>query len=429
MTLPDMPLSETPQQRDRRMAWWREARFGMFIHWGLYALPAGIWKNQKMDQIGEWLMSYFRIPIHEYEAIAKDFNPVNFDAEAWVRAAADAGMKYLIFTTKHHDGFAMYHSRVDRYNIVDATPLRRDPTAELAEACRKYGVRFCIYYSQALDWHDPDAGGTEPGLTKNLGMSWGNDWDFPDFAQKNFARYLERKVKPQLRELLTNYGSIGSIWFDCPIGINRAQCEDLYSLVRKLQPDCIMNSRLGNGLGDLDSQGDNCIPGAAMTHDWESPMTLNDTWGYKSFDQNWKTSATLIRTLCDIASKGGNYLLNVGPTAQGEIPQPSLDRLAEVGQWMKTNSPAIYATTPGPLDAQPWGRCTQKGQTLFLHIFDRPATGHLQIPLKQPALRAYALTDPTHPLPLTPGPLTTITLPPTTDSPVTVVAIETRQDA
>jgi alpha-L-fucosidase len=378
-----------------------------------------------MSEIGEWLMACCRIPIAEYEQLTKRFNPVGFDADAWVRCARDAGMKYLIFTAKHHDGFAMYHSRVDRYNIVDATPFKRDPLGELAEACRKYGVRFCFYYSQALDWHDPDAGGTAPDAGLNLGMSWGNDWDFPDHRKKDFRRYLDRKVKPQLHELLTQYGPVGSIWFDCPFGINRAQCEELYAFVRQHQPDCIMNSRLGNGLGDLDSQGDNCIPDDTITHDWESPMTLNDTWGFKSGDTNWKDSATLLRTLCDIASKGGNYLLNVGPTAEGKIPDPSLQRLAEVGRWMQTNSAAIYGAKASPLGVFPWGRCTQKGDTLYLHIFRWPQDGRLEIPARQPVTEASLLAAPGQTVGLTRTADTiTLTLPARpAESPVYIVAL------
>ena len=387
-------VAETKEQRDQRMAWWREARFGMFIHWGLYCVPAGTWKGQQMPEIGEWIMSKYRIPLVEYAKLAEKFNPVKFDADQWAQIAKQAGMRYLIITAKHHDGFAMFHSRSDPYNIVDATLFHRDPVAELAAACRKHGLKFGIYYSQSLDWHERDAGGTEPGGTPNVGgMSWGNDWDFPDHGAKRYERYFEKKVKPQLCELLTHYGPIAAIWFDCPSTINRAQSEELYQLTRQLQPQCIMNSRLGNGLGDYTSEGDNVIPGQQSAHCWETPATLNDTWGYKSFDHNWKSPETLIRNLIDIASNGGNYLLNVGPTAEGLIPQPSIERLAEVGKWMAVNGSAIYGTSASPFKPLPWGRCTQKPGKLYLHVFSWPK-GELVVPeLKNRVTKAYLLAD------------------------------------
>lgn len=392
----ESPVVETNEQRDQRLAWWREARFGMFIHWGLYAVPAGTWKGQEMPEIGEWVMSKYRIPILKYAKLTESFNPVKFDADQWVQVAKQAGMRYMMFTAKHHDGFAMFKSESDPYNIVDATPFHRDPVGELAAACQKHGLKFGFYYSQALDWHEPDAGGTEPGGEPNVGgMSWGNNWDFPDHASKRFDRYFEKKVKPQLRELLTKYGPIATIWFDCPCTINRAQSEELYQLTRSLQPQCIMNSRLGNGLGDYTSEGDNVIPGEQSAPCWETPATLNDTWGYKSFDHNWKSPETLVRNLIDITSKGGNYLLNVGPTAEGLIPQPSVDLLAEVGKWLAVNGSAIYGTSAGPLKQLPWGRCTQKPGKLYLHVFSWPQDELFVPGLKNRVTKAYLLADST----------------------------------
>jgi alpha-L-fucosidase len=392
---------ETAQQKDQRMHWWREARFGMFIHWGLYCIPAGEWKGQRMPEIGEWIMSKFRIPIAQYAPLARQFNPVKFDADAVVSLAKDAGMRYLVITSKHHDGFAMFHSQTDPYNIYDATPFKRDPVAELAAACKKHGLRMGIYYSQALDWHDQDAGGTEPGTPLNEGgMHWGNDWDFPDQARKNYQRYFDRKVKPQLTQLVTRYGPFGVVWFDTPFTINRAQCEELYNLVRRHQPGAIMNSRLGNGLGDYDSAGDNEIPLDGKTRDWETPATINDTWGFKSFDQNWKSTETLVRNLIDIASKGGNYLLNIGPTAEGEVPAPSIQRLRDLGMWMKVNGQAIYGTEAGPVQKLAWARTTRKGGQIYLHVLDWPGNGILRIPLDQKIRRAWLLASPQETLPL-----------------------------
>jgi alpha-L-fucosidase len=398
------PAAEGKESQEQRMAWWNEARFGMFIHWGLYAVPAGTWKGQQMPEIGEWIMSKYRIPIAEYSKLAEKFNPVKFDADQWVQTAKQAGMRYMLITAKHHDGFAMFDSKCDPYNIVRATPFHRDPMAELSAACQKHGLKFGFYYSQSLDWHERDAGGTEPGGSPNVGgMSWGNDWDFPNHSEKQYTRYFEKKVKPQMRELLTHYGPIAAIWFDCPFTLSRAQSEELYQMVRELQPQCLVNSRLGNGLGDYGSEGDNVIPAQGSAKYWETPATLNDTWGYKSFDHNWKSSETLIRNLVDIASKGGNYLLNVGPTAEGVMPEAGVKHLNDVGRWMQTNGESIYGTTASPL-AKPlgWGRCTAKklpdGVTRFyFHVFDWPKDGRLVLPVLQgKVVRASLLADPQH---------------------------------
>ena len=334
--------------------WWREARFGMFIHWGLYAIPAGIWKGEPVDGIGEWIMLRARIPRAEYETLAKQFNPVSFDAGAWVDLAVQAGMRYLVITAKHHDGFALYRSPCCPYNIVDATPFGRDPLAELADACRAAGITLGFYYSQDQDWHDP--GGSR------------NDWDFAP-EEKDFAAYLERKVKPQLRELLTQYGPVGLIWFDTPYSISREHSIELRDFVHRLQPDCLVSGRIGNDVGDYGSLGDNQIPAGRVQADYETPATLNDTWGFKSTDHNWKSTETLLLLLIDLASKGVNYLLNVGPTAEGVIPEPSAERLRAIGAWMRTNGEAIYGTGASPFAYEHDGlRMTAKPGRLFFHL-------------------------------------------------------------
>lgn len=310
--------------------WFKDAKFGMMIHWGLYSLLAGEWKGKRMPFIGEWAQTYFRIPIKGYSPLASAFNPILFDADAWVDTAVRAGMKYLVITSKHHDGFALYHSRVDSYNIVDATPYGRDVIAELAEACRKRDVKFGLYYSQDLDWHEPHGGGYTKGKN-HLGCSSTNDWDFPDNGSKKYEECFERKIKPQVEELLQNYGDLCLIWFDTPMTISPDQSRELFDLIKHHQPDCLVNSRIGNNMGDYRSMRDNEIPEEHMGDELvETPATLNDTWGYKSFDQNWKPAEEVLRLKRHLNERGINYLLNVGPDPLGRIPAPTLDILGEL---------------------------------------------------------------------------------------------------
>jgi len=315
--------------------WFKEAQFGMMVHWGLYALLGGEWRGRRMPYIGEWAQQYFRIPNAEYHALAKIFNPIYFNAEEWVQLAQDAGMKYLVVTSKHHDGFAMYHSRVSKLNIVDATPFGRDVIGELAEACRMHGMKLGLYYSQDLDWSELDGGGYKQGKTWcGDAAYWTNNWDFPDAGKKDFTRYFEGKCKPQVEEILTQYGDLCLIWFDVPFTITAEQSQELYELVKKHQPDCLVNSRIGNGIGDYHSCDDNQT---AFEADgsfgglYECPATLNDTWGYKSFDQNWKSAEKLREIRARLGGQGVNYLLNVGPDYLGRIPAPSVDILREFG--------------------------------------------------------------------------------------------------
>jgi len=361
-----------------RLAWWREARFGLFIHWGLYAVPAGYYKGKDCPGIGEWIMFRFQIPVAEYEKYAEQLNPVKFDADHWVRLAKQAGMKYIVITAKHHDGFAMFDSPSSEYDIVDATPYGKDPMAALAKACKKHGLRLCFYYSQYQDWHHPHGGR--------------NSWDF-DEDKKDFDRYLSDKCIPQLRELLTQYGPIGLIWFDTPGKMTVAQSMRCKRYVHRLQPDCLVSGRVGNDVGDYGSMGDNQIPAGRVAGDWETPATMNDTWGFKKQDHNWKSTRTLLRLLCDLASKGVNYLLNVGPTAEGLIPKPSIDRLQAIGKWMKVNGEAIHGSAASPYPYElAWGRITQKPGKLYLLVYKwrrKLAVAGLRNKVK----KAYLLAD------------------------------------
>jgi len=421
-------LNESEAEKEARMKWWEDARFGLFIHWGLYAVPAGEYNGERTKSIGEWIMHHLNIPIKEYEKFAPQFNPVKYDAEEWVRIAKDAGMKYIVITSKHHDGFALWDSEVTEWDIIDATPYDKDLLKQLADACQKEGIKLCFYHS-IMDWHHPDAQ-----------AMWEPDYNQGRDSEKvnpNFPNYIENYMKPQLKELLTNYGDIGVMWFDgewIP-AYTTEMGKDVYNYIRNLQPDIIINNRVDKGrkgMEGLDAEGDFAgdfgtpeqeIPATGVPGvDWESCMTMNDTWGYKSFDDNWKSKETLIQNLVDIVSKGGNFLLNVGPTAEGEIPSASVERLAAMGDWMDVNSEAIYGAQASPYEKPEWGRYTVKDGTLYAHIFDWPADGKLVIPQLESAQSAYALVAPGEELTIESGEGgTTVSLP--ANAPDTIASV------
>ncbi|MGN6180706.1 MAG: alpha-L-fucosidase [Mucilaginibacter sp.] len=381
--------------RDERMKWWREARFGMFIHWGDYALWAGMYKGHEVAHGGEWIMNRAKIPVAEYQAAAKKFNPVKYDPDAWVRMAKNAGMKYIVITAKHHDGFAMFKSNASKWNIVDATDYGKDVLKPLAAACKKYGIKLGFYYSQAQDWNNPGGavarkvasdGWANPDSARidAYTLAHNGHWD-PYQTTASMSDYIDRVSVPQVKELLTNYGDVAVLWWDTPTGMTDEFAEKL-SAVLALQPNIITNDRLKrpNFPGDYKTP-EQKIPNLSELDgkDWETCMTMNGTWGYKSYDNKWKTPETLIRNLVDIASKGGNYLLNVGPDAQGEFPQGSIDDLKAIGVWMKVNGESIYATTASPLAPLAWGRCTKKvsgdNTILYLSVFNWPVNGKLLV--------------------------------------------------
>jgi len=369
-----------------RLTWWRDAKFGMFIHWGLYSVPAGVWKGKEIEGIGEWIACYARISADEYALLADRFRPYRFDAGKWVKIAKEAGMKYMVLTAKHADGFAMYHSRCSEFNVVDATPFGRDVVRELCAACRRKGLRFGVYYSQDQDMHEPDAGAYS---LKSADAA----------SPEGFARYVRRKVRPQLTELLAGYGPIDIVWFDNPINTTRETAGDLKRLVRSLQPRSIINGRIGFDLGDYKCLGDNQVSSGGVKGDWETCATMNDTWGYKKTDHNWKSAREMLRTLVDVTSKGGTYLLNVGPTGLGAIPRPSVTRLRAIGRWLNTNGDAIYGAKSSPYPYEfDWGRITAKGRTLYLHFFDWPKAAFRLNGLKNKVRRVYLPARPRDPV-------------------------------
>jgi alpha-L-fucosidase len=397
------------ETNDERMQWWRDARFGMFIHWGLYAVPAGEYGGRRAGGTAEWIMAWANIPRAEYEQFATQFNPVAFDAAAWVRIARDAGMKYLVITSKHHDGFAIYDSDVSTYDVADATPFGRDPLSELAEEARRQGLRFGVYYS-IMDWHHPSQYVAVDDRDSTAGAS--QNRMRPD-RKGDYIAYM----KSQLREMVDAYRP-DILWFDGEWvdWWTEEDGRDLYAFVRALAPEIIVNNRVGKGrrgmegltaqdreyAGDFGTPEQQIPPSGLPGVDWESCMTMNDTWGYDANDDNWKSAETLLRNLIDIASKGGNYLLNVGPTATGTIPEASVERLRVMGRWLATNGDAIFETQAGPFDTQlPFGRATRRGSRVYLHVFDWPADGWLRVPRLGAAVRtAYLLVDPETPVPV-----------------------------
>ena len=368
---------------EERMEWWQEARFGMFIHWGIYSVPAGFYKGEAQTNSAEWIMNKGKIPIAEYEKFATQFNPTEFNAKEFVGLAKEAGMKYMVITAKHHDGFSMFDSQCSDYNIVDATPFGRDVLKELARACRKQGIRFGFYYSQAQDWHHP--GGK------------GNNWDESIVRVRN-DEYVMEKAIPEVRQLLTDYGPIAIFWWDTPREMSKEVVDSLYQMTRALQPAIITNDRLGKDYPGDHKTFERLIPREAPDAPyWEVCMPISGSWGYRSDDKKFKSKTTLIRNLVDIASKGGNYLLNVSPTAQGTLVPEAIDRLRYMGQWMDKNSESIYGTQASPCIQPDWGRITMKIRNeqaiLYLNVFDWSDGGVLPVRLSNQVESCYLLAD------------------------------------
>jgi alpha-L-fucosidase len=411
------PLAvESKEALDARMAWWRDARFGMFIHFGLYAIPAGEWNGVKTKGAGEWIQNDLKIPANDYAPLRGKFNPVNFDAAKWADIAKTAGMKYVVITSKHHEGFSLFDSKFSDFDVM-TTPFKRDIMKELSTAVRDAGLKIGWYYS-IMDWHDPDAQ-----------------------KEETFGKY-EWRMRGQIGELLSNYGDIGVMWFDgeWTKPWNDERGKDLYTLCRSLQPNVIVNNRVGKQRAGMNGftrtggfAGDYATPEQQIPKtvppglDWETCMTMNGTWGFKTEDLNWKTPTTLIRQLIEIASKGGNFLLNVGPTAQGEIPQASIERLQAIGKWMDVNGEAIHGTTASPFAGKlPFGYATQKPGKLYLHVIDWPADQMITVPITNAAKKATILGQAVAPLDIetTPAGVVVHVPPSMPNRDATVIALE-----
>lgn len=402
--------AQTNISTDEKMEWWQDAKFGMFVHWGPYSIYGGKYMGHNQRRGGaEWIMNRCKIPVREYKAAASTFNPVKFDADSLVLMAKNAGMKYLVFTTKHHDGFAMFDSDASNFNIVDYTPYRKDIVDEIAKACRRHGVTLGFYYSQSQDWCNP--GGHV--ARKEMSEGWANPdsveineytrahgghWDAIQDT-KTFDEYFYSVALPQIKELLSRYGDeLGVVFFDTPGGISKKQAEDVMAEFAKY-PKVILNDRLKRP----DFPGDYKTPEGRIPKAediegvyWETCMNIGSSWGYKSWEKNWKSSKEIVRNLLTIAGMGGNYLLNVGPDASGQVPVEARECLRQVGEWMKVNGEAVYGTRRSHIHPQ-WGAVSRKDEgkntSLYLCVFDVPADGKISIPCKLSGRSAAMLAD------------------------------------
>lgn len=386
----------------QRIAWWRSAKFGMFIHWGVYSLPGGEWKGKKVSGYAEHLMRKEKITRKEYLGLAHQFNPVQFNAEQWVLNAKKAGMNYFIVTAKHHDGFAMYNSEVSDFNIIKQTPFGRDPMMELAKACKKHGMKFGFYYSHAFDWEHPDAPGNDweyknPG--GDLNLYGGRDWFdvHPELLPKAI-KYVDEKAIPQIRELLTKYHP-DILWFDTPHKLPLSENIRILRTIREIDPGVVVNGRLARSadimMGDYKNTADRPAEFSPVTSDWEAIPTTNESYGYSKFDDSHKPVSFFVQLLAKAASRGGNLLMNIGPMGNGAFDIKDLDILKGIGSWISKNKGSIFGTQISPLALQSWGVSTMKENRIYLHVFTWPSNGKLTIGgIKSNIRKAYLLTDP-----------------------------------
>jgi len=360
-----------------------EGNYALFVHWGLFSHLGGKWRDKTYYGIGEWIMNprMAGIPVDEYKAIAQEFDPRDFDAQAVAQLAKDAGMKYIIITSKHHEGFAMFHSRSDAFNIVDATPFARDPMRELSAACRELGLGFGFYYSHNQDWTAP--GGTG-GPSENI-----------DGTAATFDDYFYRKCLPQVKEICSHYGEIDFVWFDTPGDMPKERVVELVEVVRQLQPNTMLCSRVGHGMGDYASKGDMEVPPRNIPGLWETCDTNNDSWSYAWYDNNFKSPKEILCRLIKTVARGGTYLFNIGPDGKGRVPEIGAQFLRQAGQWIKRYPEVIYGAGPSPWGhAQPWGDITTRDDVLYLSVFSWPQDGKLYLPgLASPITSAKLLSQ------------------------------------
>lgn len=360
-----MSMQATKAANNERLDWWKEARFGMFIHWGLYSVAAGEWQGKEIDGIGEWIQNFAKVPNAEYEKLAGKFTLLNYQPDNWAKMAKDAGAKYVVFTSKHHDGFCLYPSEVSDFDI-ERTPYKGDPMRELIEACRKQGLKIGIYYSHRQDWREEDAAVMQNEYDGHYGK-------LKSEVKPNLDRYINNKALPQMKEILTQYGKIDLLWYDTPFDLSKEQSQVFVDVVRELQPDCIINGRVGYNLGDYGPLGDNEMPCANATTELEMVATMNHTWGYKKQDNDWKSPKEILSSLIESVSRNINYMINIGPKEDGVVPAPSVEILSYIGDWMNINSESIYGAGGNPFnDNYPWGYITSKGNDLYLHLMREP---------------------------------------------------------
>lgn len=395
-------------EKQKTLEWFKEAKYGMFIHWGLYSQAGGIWKDTRINdspypgpRVAEWLMHSFRIPREEYAKLAKNFNPDTSFAETIAKLAKDSGMKYVVITAKHHDGFALFDSKYSEYDMMDATPYRADAIKELYEACLKEGLKFGVYYSHGNDWYDGSDGNytNAKKINDSLGiLSHPNGKNLWDPSPNSHAEYVESKVYSQIRELVKMMPELAVIWFDGEGYITEEQSFQCYKIIYDLNPKILVNRRVGFEFGDYLDAGDNVIPSAndKLSKHWETCGTTNNSWAYKSYDDDWKSTSELLYYLVDIASKGGNYLLNIGPDGKGHVPEPSAKGLLEIGEWLKENGAAIYGTTRWKVpnegqDETLLGGTGHRATKGFQRIF---STKDFWFTTKQNKVYAISLADP-----------------------------------
>ncbi|MDF7826509.1 alpha-L-fucosidase [Pontiellaceae bacterium B12227] len=386
----DDSLKQTPDSEARLEQWYKDAKFGAFIHFGVYSMLEGEYEGRGAGhRYSEWIQVSAKMTADEYHAVASQFNPTEFDADEWAKNFKDCGIKYVVITSKHHDGFALFDSMVSDYNIVDHTPFKRDIIKELSEACHKHGLKFGVYYSHAQDWDEPDA----PYLNKKTTKVKMFHPDLPADFTKDMDRYIMKKSLPQVEELVKNY-DIDLIWFDTPAGMTKERAIGFRDMVRKYRPDCLINSRIIHSgkakilqenleLFDYVSVGDKEVPDRKLPVYFESPDSVSSSFGYKTKGHCYYHSPEemlhrFVHTVCS----GGNSLINNGPMGNGKLDPEAVRLYKVLGDWLKVNGESIYATRRNPLAERPaWGdvSASKDGKTLFLHILEWPDSGTISV--------------------------------------------------